>query len=282
MHGKVIYSDKFVCKLTCRKSIASLAIALLERKSPVKLDSVCISRTQFALLVFISLCGLTHSSKAQTANSATSTHVAAMVSASIAVGEELQIPPEIAPPTGNVLFLKAHATGTQNYICEPSADGGSNIWVFFSPQATLSVPLFEHRDQQVLTHFLSPIPDAASTPEVSCTLSNETGKISCPTWQSSIDSSAVWGGRVGSIDAGTDPSCPNAGSIPCLLLNAVATRRGQGTFGLLATTTYIQRLNTEGGAAPTANCKVGDQALIPYSATYYFYAPEHEPGRGEH
>ncbi|HTF62561.1 MAG TPA: DUF3455 domain-containing protein, partial [Edaphobacter sp.] len=103
-----------------------------------------------------------------------------------------------------------------------------------------------------------------------------------PTWQSSIDSSAVWGGRVSSIDAGTDPSCPNTGSIPCLQLNAVATRRGQGTFGLLARTTYIQRLNTEGGAAPTANCKVGDQALIPYSATYYFYAPEHEPGRGEH
>ncbi|MCU1250599.1 MAG: hypothetical protein JWQ49_3628 [Edaphobacter sp.] len=199
-----------------------------------------------------------------------------MGSSSVAFGEEARTPAEITPPRGNLLFLTTHATGTQNYICLPSTDGQGTSWVFFAPQATLSVPLFDHHDQQVLTHFLSPVPNANSSPEASCTLSSETGKVSCPTWQSSLDSSAVWGGKVGSIDAGLDASCPKAGAIPCLLLNAVATRRGQIDAGLMGKTTFIQRLNTSGGAAPAGSCKVGDQALVPYSADYSFYRAEHE------
>jgi hypothetical protein len=202
--------------------------------------------------------------------------IAGAVSSSLAMGQELQTPSAITPPPGNVLFLKAHATGTQNYICQPSTSGSGNTWVFFSPQATLSIPIAEHFHQQVVTHFLSPVPNANSSPEASCTLSSETGEVSCPTWQSSLDSSVVWGGKVGSIDAGSDASCPNAGSIPCLLLNAVATRPGQFDAGALAKTTFIQRLNTNGGSAPAASCKVGDQALVPYSADYLFYSADHE------
>jgi Protein of unknown function (DUF3455) len=179
-------------------------------------------------------------------------------------------PAALTPPRGNVLFLKAHAEGTQNYICEPSANNSGNSWVFFSPQATLSLDLFRS-EQQVLTHFLSPIPNSNSEPEAGCTLSAATGEISCPTWQSSQDSSLVWGGKLGSIDAGTDASCPNAGSIPCLLLKAVATKPSQDRFGIMTQTTYIQRLNTDGGSAPASGCNVGDQVLVPYSADYFFY-----------
>lgn len=187
-----------------------------------------------------------------------------------------QTPPEITPPPGNVLFLTAHATGTQDYICLPSTEGDSNTWVFFSPQATLSIALFDHLSQQAVTHFLSPIPNPTSLPAPGCTLSTETNEVSCPTWQSSVDSSAVWGGKVGSINAGTDASCPNNGAIPCLLLSAVATRKGQLNPGILEKTTFIQRLNTNGGSAPTASCKAGDQALVPYSADYSFYTTDHE------
>jgi len=191
-------------------------------------------------------------------------------------------PPEITPPTGNALFLTTHAVGTQNYICLPSTSGGNNTWVFFAPQATVSVTLPGRFSQQVATHFLSPAPGVSSSAPPACTLSSETNEVNCPTWQSSLDSSAVWGARVAGVTAGTDASCPNTGAIPCLLLKAVATRRGQNDFGLLTKTTYIQRLNTTGGAAPTASCKVGDQALVPYQADYSFYTTEHgDSGKGE-
>ena len=184
-------------------------------------------------------------------------------------------PPEITPPPGNVLFLATHATGTQNYICEPSASG-RGAWVFFSPEATLSVPVGDKFRRQVATHFLSPMPDATDSVPAGCTQSPETGEVSCPSWQSSFDSSVVWGSKRGSIQAGLDPSCPNTGSIPCLLLNAVATRSDRRSSELLATTDFIQRLNTTGGSAPAGACTVGDQAQVPYSADYFFYTAEHK------
>jgi hypothetical protein len=43
----------------------------------------------------------------------------------------------------------------------------------------------------------------------------------------------------------------------------------------LSETTFIQRLNTTGGSAPATGCSasadVGTQALMPYSADYYFF-----------
>ena len=75
--------------------------------------------------------------------------------------------------------------------------------------------------------------------------------------------------------AGTDPSCPNAGSIACLLLQSVGSQEGPtgGTF--LSKTTFVQRLNTNGGSAPADGCStsadVGKQTLVPYTADYYFF-----------
>ena len=42
----------------------------------------------------------------------------------------------------------------------------------------------------------------------------------------------------------------------------------------LTVTTYIQRVNTTGGLAPTSGCDastVGTVAKVPYTADYYFY-----------
>ena len=79
-----------------------------------------------------------------------------------------------------------------------------------------------------------------------------------------------------SIPAGSDlASCPNTGSIACLLLESIGSEAGPtgGTF--LSKTTFIQRLNTNGGSAPTAGCSiasdVGNQALVPYTADYVFF-----------
>src|SRR5579863_4481994 len=96
-----------------------------------------------------------------------------------------------------------------------------------------------------------------------------------PTWQSSFDSSAVWGNKLASINAGTDPSCPTSGAIPCLLLQAIGSQTGPTGGKSMTVTTYIQRLNTTGGSAPSTGCAlstdVGSQVLVPYTADYYFY-----------
>ncbi len=202
--------------------------------------------------------------------------LAAFSPTAIAFGQTAeQTPPELTPPPGNMAFLTAHAVGTQNYICLPSASptGPATTWTFLGPQATLSVKL-GHFTQQIITHFLSTVPHPSSTAEPGCTLAADGKYMFCPTWQSSFDSSAVWGSKLGSINAGTDASCPNAGAVACLLLKAVANRPGHFGSGLLARTTYVQRLNTKGGSAPTESCQTGALALVPYTADYTFFAPQ--------
>jgi hypothetical protein len=46
-----------------------------------------------------------------------------------------RVPSNIQVPTGNKVFLKGHAVGTQAYICLPSGPGFA--WTFFAPQAHL-------------------------------------------------------------------------------------------------------------------------------------------------
>lgn len=176
----------------------------------------------------------------------------------------------ITPPEGNTAFLVGHAFGTQGYICLPTSAGASTAaWNANNarPEATLFVKVFG-QDVQVITHFLSP--DANP---------NENAPKPLPfgsaTWQSSFDSSKVWAQKVSAIDAGSDASCPNSGAIACLLLQSIGTQDGPSGGKTLSKTTFVQRLNTRGGLAPTDGCfgvnDVGRQALVPYSADYYFF-----------
>ncbi|MFJ4788654.1 DUF3455 domain-containing protein [Streptomyces sp. NPDC088794] len=82
-----------------------------------------------------------------------------------------------------------------------------------------------------------------------------------PVWVSTVDGSAVNGSAIA--------NSPKTGTIPELLLKATATR-GTGTF---AGVSYIQRLNTDGGVAPTTACTRTDQVSVKYTATYAFYKP---------
>jgi hypothetical protein len=167
------------------------------------------------------------------------------------------VPDPIQVPPGNTAFLKGYAVGTQNYICVPS--GSSFSWRLFGPQATLflKIPWFNGDIlQQVTTHFISP--NAA-----------EGGTLRA-TWQSSIDTSSVWARAIG-----TTPSPGIVPAIPWLLLEAVGTQPGPTGGIFLAQTTFIQRLNTTGGLAPSSGCSeagnVGASAFVPYTADYFFF-----------
>jgi hypothetical protein len=85
----------------------------------------------------------------------------------------------------------------------------------------------------------------------------------------------VWGQPLYTIPAGSDGSCPNAGAISCLLLQAIGSEKGPDGGKYLTQTTFIQRLNTKGGSAPDTGCSVlsdvGKQTLVPYTADYYFF-----------
>jgi hypothetical protein len=164
------------------------------------------------------------------------------------------VPVAIQVPDGNKLFLVGHAIGTQNYVCLPSDTGYK--FVLFTPQATL----LTDSNRQLTTHFFSANPF-------------EDGTIRA-TWQDSRDSSSIWGQAV---QSSTDPSFVAADAIPWVLLRRTGAQpgpAGDGGVGLTATT-FIQRLNTSGGAAPANGCdseeNVGSQAFVPYTADYLFY-----------
>jgi Protein of unknown function (DUF3455) len=86
-----------------------------------------------------------------------------------------------------------------------------------------------------------------------------------PTWEAN-DGSKV----VGEVQERAD--APRPGAVPWLLLKA-RSNQGEGTFKGV---TYIQRVDTEGGTAPTDGCDAqhsGAEVRVDYKAAYYFYAP---------
>jgi len=179
-------------------------------------------------------------------------------------GQTIVIPPmpaDLQAPPGNTAYLKAQATGTQNYVCLPSA--GGLAWKFQGPQATLFLTYKwfggEIR-QQVTTHYLSPNPGEAGNPARA-------------TWQSSLDTSAVWAKKVAET---ADPAYVAPGAIPWLKLQVVGAENGPSGSSLLSKTTFIQRVNTAGGVAPTTACTdAGAIVFVPYTTDYVFYRAAH-------
>ena len=167
------------------------------------------------------------------------------------------VPTNIEVLAPDQAFLLGRGVGTQNYECQPVNSLGRVGWVLFTPQATL----FGDRDEQLITHFFSPNP-------------LETGLPVRVTWQLSQDTSSVWGQVIAfSFDA----NFVKAGAIPWLKIDVENTGALDGPTGgnTLSRTTFIQRLNTDGGAAPPTGCDrptdIGKKAFVPYSADYFFY-----------
>ena len=154
------------------------------------------------------------------------------------------VPSNLVVKAGHEPFLLTRAYGTQNYFCQSNA-----TWKPYGPQATLypgNVPF------QIATHFLSPNPE-------------EQG-LARATWMHSHDGSAVWAAKI--------EEAPAAGAISWLLLEKVGTIEGTIGSGLLAQTTFIQRVNTLAGLAPQAPCVPNAIALVPYETDYIFYRAE--------
>jgi uncharacterized protein DUF3455 len=166
------------------------------------------------------------------------------------------VPANLEVPAGHTLFLATRAVGTQNYVCVSGAKRAVG-WRFIGPQATLFVDSGDGFEQQATTHFLSVNPIEA---------------LARPTWQHSIDTSRVWG-RVRS--SSTDPNYVAPGAIPWLLLEMAGTELGPTGGGFMAQTTFIHRVNTGGGVAPSTGCTnddhIGTIALVPYTTDYFFY-----------
>ena len=111
-------------------------------------------------------------------------------------------------------------------------DGTS--WVFVAPEAVLFADAGD--DGEVGIHYAG------------------------PTWESVSGSKVV--GMV------LERCTPDPDAIPWLLLGAVSNE-GPGIF---ARVTFIQRVNTVGGKAPTDPGDVpGEVANVPYTADYFFY-----------
>ena len=109
-------------------------------------------------------------------------------------------------------------------------------WVFKAPEAAL----FDGDGRQIMTHFAG------------------------PSWKAE-DGTTLVGEAVAKADA------PKPGAIVWLLLR-VKSREGSGP---LAKAGFIRRIDTVGGAPPTAGCDAahgGTEARMRYSAVYEFYA----------
>jgi hypothetical protein len=103
------------------------------------------------------------------------------------------------------------------------------------------------------------------------------------TWRHSEDSSTVWAkvrprdpaiaGDLG--DSSSDPAFVAKGAVAWLKLTVVGAQDGPGGGDSLTKTTFIQRVNTSGGVAPSTGCAsfsdAGNQAFVPYTADYIFY-----------
>jgi hypothetical protein len=183
----------------------------------------------------------------------------------------LSVPASITPPAGNTPFLVGHAVGTQGYVCLPAGTGASWTVNGSRPEAALFTDV--QGQLPIMTHYLSPN-----------TNPNEFAPKPLPfasaTWQSSADGSKVWGQPLHAIPAGSDASCPHRDAIACLLLQSIGSAEGPAGGRILTGTSFVQRLNTQGGSAPATGCSaqsdVGKQTLVPYSADYYFFRPTNQ------
>jgi uncharacterized protein DUF3455 len=166
------------------------------------------------------------------------------------------VPPGLEVDPGNEVFLLGRGVGTQNYVCSPCDPTTANCplgvaFTLFTPQATL----FDDFGDQLTTHFSSPNPV-------------EGGRIRV-TWQDSRDTSRVWGSVIKAVTVRAD-------SIPWVKLNIKDTGTQAGPTGdRLTKTTFMQRVNTVGGLAPSVGClssaDLGHQEFVPYTADYFFY-----------
>ena len=181
------------------------------------------------------------------------------------------VPAALDPPSGTTLTAGMAASGVQVYVCTAPAAAGAPAWVLKAPHAVLT-----EGKETTATHFSGPAPAppvAAKAPSTGMTPASASAAATvpaaapatAPTWEA-LDGSRLTGARVASAAA------PDGKSIPWLLLRSTSSV-GAGLFGDV---TWVQRLDTVGGAAPATGCDaehLGAEVMVPYRADYFFYHP---------
>lgn len=145
------------------------------------------------------------------------------------------VPAAIAVPDGNKPSMTLNGSGLLSYECRAKAGAADTFeWAFAGPDAKL-------------------------TEKGGATVGKYYGG---PTWEHS-DGSKVTGKQLA-----VSPASP--GNIPLQLVQANPST-GSAKF---SDVTYIQRVNTKGGVAPSDPCNaatVGAKKTVNYSADYVFY-----------
>jgi len=148
-----------------------------------------------------------------------------------------KVPAGLQVPAGNELQAHLSAVGVQIYVWTINPTNAAlSSWLLKAPHAVLFGTEKDEKGDVLGIHFGG------------------------PTWECNEGSKVV-----GTLIASSTVD-PHA--IPWLLLSGVST----GDGGPFAVTTYIQRVHTVGGLAPTTpGIAPNEEVLVPYIADYYFY-----------
>lgn len=156
-------------------------------------------------------------------------------SASFAAVDNASLPEPVRVPAGNSIKLESMGTGEITYECREKKDmAGAFEWAFVAPVATL----WDMQQQAIGKYYGG------------------------PTWEA-MDGSKVTGKQVAIAPAAS-------GNIPLQLVKADPAMGSGAMTGV----TYIQRLETKGGVAPSAICNAaaaGTKQQVGYQAKYVFY-----------
>jgi len=145
------------------------------------------------------------------------------------------LPAPVQVPAGHAVVLESVGRGQITYECRARKDNTSFDWVLVGPEAKLT----DRQGKQIGRYYGPPA-----------------------TWESA-DGSKVTGAQVAVTPAA-------AGSIP---LQLVKTNPATGT-GAMQGVTFIQRVTTKGGVAPSSSCAAatsGKKENVSYQADYIFY-----------
>lgn len=145
-------------------------------------------------------------------------------------------PDAVKVPAGNKVAMQTVGVGEITYECKVKADmPGAFAWVFVGPQADL----MSRSGTKLGTYYGPPA-----------------------TW-ASTDGSKITGTQLAVAPGGT-------GNIPLQLVKA---NPAMG-MGAMTDVTYVQRLFTQGGVAPTSTCDattLGSKQIVTYQADYIFW-----------
>ena len=148
------------------------------------------------------------------------------------------LPPAVQVPAGHKVTIETVGSGTITYECRAKADmPGQYEWFFAGPDARLS----DRAGRTVGRYYGPPA-----------------------TWESTD------GSRLTATQVAVSPAAP--GNIPLQLVKANPATG----MGAMSGVSYIQRVATRGGVAPSLPCAAGNlgaRQLVQYQADYILYKP---------